>query len=156
MAFAQHLKDDVSHVWDRVMEGWHDFRDRATHALTKYQAADEHEATQSVGWGVLAADMVEHDDHFDIEVELPGMSKSDLSVDVRGNNLVISGQKRYSSDRTEGRTRIMERAYGRFDRVIPLAVEVDASKCEARYRDGVLALKIWKRRPNTHQITVSS
>jgi HSP20 family protein len=71
--------------------------------------------------------------------EVPGIRKSDLQIQVKGNTIRITGVKAvdYSDSAAMHRR---ERSAGRFDRAITVPVEIDADQVKAECRDGVLAL----------------
>jgi HSP20 family protein len=77
---------------------------------------------------------------FTVNVDLPGVSKQDIHVQVRDNQLVVSGERRRQTT-TAGRT---ERLYGKFYRVFSIPTNVDADKIEGDYQDGVLRLALPK------------
>jgi HSP20 family protein len=66
------------------------------------------------------------------------MNEGDLAIDVDGNVLRIRGEKRSGATQQRRRYHLMERAYGHFERRIPLPHGVDAEKAEVSYRNGVL------------------
>ena len=74
-------------------------------------------------------------------IELPGVSKDDLGLEVRGNTVRISGKRTvdYGGEVSMHRR---ERVVGRFDRTISLPVQVDPDRIMAEYRDGILALSL--------------
>lgn len=71
--------------------------------------------------------------------EVPGISKADLDVQVKGNTLRLSGTKtvKYPENASLHRR---ERLAGRFDRSVSLPVEIDPEGVKAECRDGILAL----------------
>ena len=71
--------------------------------------------------------------------ELPGVRKSDLQLQVKGNTIRISGSKAVQYGDNAGVHR-RERLAGNFDRAITVPVEIDADHVKAEYRDGILAL----------------
>ncbi len=71
--------------------------------------------------------------------EVPGVRKSDLEVQVKGNTIRLSGAKSLEFPERAGVHR-RERLGGRFDRAITLPVEIDAEAVQAECRDGLLAL----------------
>jgi HSP20 family protein len=80
-------------------------------------------------------------DDFLAIIELPGMDKSQLEIQVRENVIRLSGKK--LGDYPEGvSTHRRERVFGTFDRTISVPVKVDADGVKAEYREGVLALFI--------------
>ena len=74
-----------------------------------------------------------------IVAELPGVKKSDIEVNVKGNQVRIRGKKEISyGDSISVHRR--ERDSGSFDRTLTMPIEVDADKVQAEYQDGVLAV----------------
>jgi HSP20 family molecular chaperone IbpA len=77
-----------------------------------------------------------------IRLELPGVDTADVSVEVKGRHLVVSGERRDRREEdTEGR-RFSEFRYGRFTRAFRLAPGVTAEAVTASYDVGVLTLRI--------------
>ena len=72
-------------------------------------------------------------------VEIPGVKKSDLDVQVKDNALRIAGTKTVAYDEKASLHR-RERLEGRFDRTVTLPVAIDSERVKAEYRDGILAL----------------
>ena len=140
---THNLKETVDHL----AEGWQEFWHKARAALTHYTPTEddtEPPSAQSSRWGVLSADMRELDDKVEIQIEAPGMDASDFDISVDHQLLRIRGKKHFENERKEGRFVITERAYGSFERAIPLPFEVDESSANASYRKGVLAVTLNK------------
>jgi len=78
-------------------------------------------------------------DDFIIIAEVPGVKKSDLQVQVKGNTIRLSGTKSVSYPDKAGVHR-RERLSGRFDRAMTLPVEINPDAVKAECRDGILAL----------------
>jgi HSP20 family protein len=78
-------------------------------------------------------------DDFIIITEVPGIKKSDLQVQVKGNTIRLSGSKSVTYPEKAGVHR-RERLSGRFDRAMTLPVEINADGVKAECRDGILAL----------------
>ncbi|MCR9276960.1 MAG: Hsp20/alpha crystallin family protein [Pseudomonadaceae bacterium] len=93
---------------------------------------------------MLATDVIDHKNEVEIRLEVPGVAKEDLSVQIRDGLVTVSGTKRMSSSRQDGGVVIRERAFGSFTRTIPLSADVDIQKAEAVYTDGVLTLTVPK------------
>jgi HSP20 family protein len=74
-------------------------------------------------------------------IEMPGVSKDDLGLEVRGNTIRISGKKTVEYGRKASMHR-RERVDGSFDRTISLPVQLDPDRVVAEYRDGILALSL--------------
>jgi HSP20 family protein len=78
-------------------------------------------------------------DDFIVITEVPGINKSNLEVQVKGNTIRLAGTKSVSYPEKASLHR-RERLAGRFDRAVTLPVEIDADAVKAECRDGVLAL----------------
>ena len=74
-------------------------------------------------------------------IEIPGVHKDDLNLEVRGNTLRIAGKKMVDYGGKASMHR-RERVAGRFDRTISLPVQLDPDRITAECRDGVLALSL--------------
>jgi HSP20 family protein len=142
------IKEDFGSTWRWLAEGWRNLSAKAASALTYFTPKSEGD-DGDVRWGLLAADVSEHDDYLVVELEAPGLQKEDIDVTVEDNRLIVTGTKRYESDRKEGSMRITERAFGSFQRLIPLPETVTAEGAEARYKRGVLTLKVRKQAPRS-------
>jgi HSP20 family protein len=85
-------------------------------------------------------EMSEEGNQLRVCVDLPGVPKDNVKIDVHEGALVIQGERR--EERTEGGEergfRRSERRYGSFYREIPLPEYVDTEKAEARMQEGVL------------------
>jgi HSP20 family protein len=79
-----------------------------------------------------------------VRLELPGLDKQDLDIEVRRDVLVVRGEKRYEQEPTSGRYRIRQCAFGSFHRSIPLPLPVIADKAAAHYRNGVMHIELPK------------
>jgi HSP20 family protein len=144
---AQPTPDNAesSKAWQWLVNGWHSLRDRAVSAVTYFTPQREQDQS-SQRWGVLATDITEQKNTISVELELPGMDKADLSVEVHDDRLVVSGEKRTSETRHEGSLVVTERAYGSFQRVVPLPCEVLSDGTKAAYKNGVLTVTMPKNR----------
>ncbi|MDB5571628.1 MAG: hypothetical protein JWN93_2811 [Hyphomicrobiales bacterium] len=97
-----------------------------------------------VGATAPAVNVAETDDSIEVTAELPGVDEKDISVDIDGNRLVISGEKKAESKREDKNWHVVERSYGSFQRAVALPFEPKSEACEAHFDKGVLHLKIAK------------
>jgi HSP20 family protein len=106
---------------------------------------------------IPAMDLVESGDEFVLRADLPGLSESDVNIELEDNVLTISGERKSESeDRKEGYYRV-ERAYGSFSRSLTLPEGVDAETVKASFDKGVLEVRIPKpeqRKPRKVAISV--
>src|SRR5690606_20551517 len=77
-------------------------------------------------------EMSETDKEFKVEAELPGMDEDDVELLVSDDVLTIRGEKK--SEREDKGRRVSERFYGRFERQIPLPIDVDQDKVSASFK----------------------
>lgn len=92
-----------------------------------------------------AVDIAEDAHEIVLHVELPGIKKEDIDIQLTGDTLRLSGQReREESSRGEHFHRI-ERSYGTFSRTFQIETPIDASKVEAAYNDGVLTVRLPKQ-----------
>ncbi len=83
-------------------------------------------------------EMIEREKELVVRVDLPGMTKSDVKLEVTDQFLTIEGErKKEREEKREGFYR-SERAYGKFARSIPLPEGVKADQVKATFKDGVL------------------
>jgi HSP20 family protein len=72
----------------------------------------------------------------------PGIRPDDINIDVTGDALSISGERRPDEIVKEARYHRRERAYGSFSRTIQLPFMVDTNKVEASFKNGVLLINL--------------
>ena len=87
-------------------------------------------------------DIVEADDAWVVEAELPGVDPEDVTVEVRDSELSISGE--IKEREREGVLRRRTRRVGAFDFQVTLPGQADAEHVEASLRDGVLTVRVPK------------
>ena len=91
------------------------------------------------------ADIYEDDQRLTFKVEVPGIDKKDIKVEIDNNVLTVHGERKLEKDIKEENSRRMERHYGAFSRSFTLPSTVDPEKIEADYAHGVLAIQMPKR-----------
>jgi len=100
-----------------------------------------------------AADVYDHDGEYLIAVDLPGIDRSALEITIDDNRLAIKGTRA-----VETSTSRTERPTGRFLRTFSLPGSVDQKSIHAAYKDGVLEVRLPKRKeemPKRIEIKVS-
>ena len=88
-----------------------------------------------------AADIYETETGFLIALDLPGIKRDSLEIDMDDNRLVIKGVRVVD----ETRTRRTERPRGKFLRTFAVPASVDQERIGAEYKDGVLQIRLPKR-----------
>jgi HSP20 family protein len=108
-------------------------------ALDTYRASGWLESSPSAGGTFPPLNVFRKGDDFVVLMELPGVKKDALDIQVKGNTIRIAGTKTVNDPEKAARHR-GERQAGRFDRAITIPVEVDAEQATAEYTDGILVL----------------
>lgn len=163
MATWQQVRENVSRAWGSLVDGWHQLSERAAGAMTRFapgasklnpSETEQHElARRSSGWGVLAAEVSDDAKRVVVRLEAPGLNPDEIDLQVRNQMLVVSGEKHLQQEHDEGRFHVVECAYGRFERAIPLPDEVDPDRAKAAYKHGVLRVELPKRGDRSQQGT---
>lgn len=150
---GENISRRLSRTWDQVSDGWRELVHRGSDALTHFvhRKGEEGKVQTSAAstpafsrWSILAGDMEETDKEIVVRIEVPGMEKKDFEISIEDNMLSLRGEKRFERETTDSRYHVMERAYGVFQRTLPLPAEVDADKAGADYKNGVLTIRLPK------------
>ena len=163
------VKQGFATLWESMSEGWQRLRQSAAGALIRFlpgehstlpakSEVDDDFYFPTQGWALLGGDVFEDDQRVVARVEIPGMRKDEIRIDVTDDALIVSGEKRFERESTEGRYRILQCAYGNFRREIPLRTRVIPDQASASYSDGVLKVTLPKAspgKPSAHTIRVS-
>ena len=88
-----------------------------------------------------AADIYETDSSYLIAIDLPGINREALEIDIDDNRLIIKGTRTIE----ESRQHRTERPRGKFLRTFSVPASVEQSKIGAEYKDGVLQVRLPKR-----------
>lgn len=168
MTLLQSLKDtgksvgdELGHAWGNVAEGWRALLSRSNAALTHFKPGNAEQAQGLATaddfprWGLMAGEIEETRTEFVVRVELPGIDKEDCEIALEGNTLLVRGEKRFECENLNSTYHVMERAYGVFQRAIPLPRNVNIAQAQATFKNGVLTVRLPKAAPDrARQITV--
>ena len=89
-------------------------------------------------------DISENEKEVKVSAELPGLGPDDIEVSITQGRLTIKGKKEFEDEERKEDYHRIERSYGSFQRTVYLPVNVDESKVEATFKDGILQLVIPK------------
>jgi HSP20 family protein len=89
-------------------------------------------------------DVFEKNGKVHVKVELPGVNKDAVKVEMADGDLIIQGERRAEQEVREEDYYRMERTYGSFYRRLPIPFEVKAEQIKASFKDGVLEVEIPK------------
>ena len=104
----------------------------------------------------IRMDITETEQAYAVKAEIPGVKKEDVKIAIDGNKVSISADMKEEKEATtEGNMVCSERYYGQQYRSFTLPQDVDESKAEAKYENGILSLNLPKK-PGTggRQITI--
>jgi HSP20 family protein len=96
-----------------------------------------------------AVNVREDEKAYNIELALPGMSKDDIKIEIEKNILMISSEKKDSSEESENGYNLREFGYQSFCRNFTIPENADAEKISASYKDGILNVGIPKSKKET-------
>jgi len=87
-------------------------------------------------------DVFERDKQLVTKIDLPGMKKEDVKVEVVDGQLTISGERKTEAEEKSDTFYRCERAYGSFFRSVPLPDGVSLDDVKATFADGVLEVSV--------------
>ena len=100
----------------------------------------------------------EADGEYLVTMDLPGVDKKDVEVNICDGILTISGERKIVNQDSENNRIRCESAHGTFSRSIELSTEIVADKIKAKFKNGVLSITIPKAeevKPEVRKIVVS-
>lgn len=104
------------------------------------------------GWqGLTAAsyqpqiNVAGNDTRYDIELEVPGLTEKDLTIELQGEMLQIRGEKQETKESDDKHFYRVERRYGKFQRTLNLPNDANPDDITAELKNGVLRLTIARR-----------
>ena len=98
----------------------------------------------SPGEWMPAVDISETDEEFVVSADTPGMKAEDIKISVANNVLTLRGEKKNVREDKEENFHRIERTYGSFERTFSLPSGVDSQNIRAKYKDGVLEVRLPK------------
>ncbi len=135
---------------------------KTSNYLNPFQELDELERRffsdpfhEFVGRGDLAefkTDIQDKDDHFLMEMDMPGFAKEDIHLDLNGDTLTVSAERHSEHEDSDKKKNYVhvERSYGSYSRSFDIS-GVAADQIKAKYEDGVLKLTLPKKQPELPQ-----
>jgi HSP20 family protein len=109
------------------------------------------------GWGP-AVDVEENDREYTFEVELPGLEKDDFKVEMQNGTLIISGERKESSEHKGKNLLRQEQCYGQFRRSFSMPVDANPDAIKAAYKNGILTVtvqRVEKAKPKSIPVSIA-
>jgi HSP20 family protein len=135
----QSFRNEMDRMFDQLWRGFGFPTLRRTFAAEPFRPREG-----ALAASIPAVDVAEDEKAYHITAELPGLSDKDVEVNLSGDTLTISGEKREEREQQEKNYHFSERRYGSFRRSFAVPQGVDRDKIEASFRNGVLALTLPK------------
>ncbi len=131
------LQDHMNHLFDELWAGFD---------ASGFPGRVFAEKGEDGGYLNPSTDLKETDDGVSMEMELPGLEEKDISVELKGDRIVVTGEKKEAKEEEDKEKgyRHIERSYGSFQRSFGLPPSADTSKASAVFRNGVLTVSIPK------------
>lgn len=118
------LRRDIDRLFDGAMQG-----------------ADGEQS--NVVWAPRT-DISETGDRYVVRIDMPGMSKDAIDIQLHEGTLTVSGERKSEHEEKKENVHRVERTYGRFFRSFSLPQASDAERVEAQLEDGVLTIQVPK------------
>lgn len=129
-ALLRQMTSELDRAFDDP--SWFPFRWPALRATTR---------PDTIGWAPKV-DVFEKDGRLVTKVDLPGVKKEDVTVEVTDGHLTLSGQRTRETEEKKDSVYRTERESGTFYRVVPLPEGVKLEDVKATFADGVLEVSV--------------
>jgi len=94
---------------------------------------------------VPAVNIAEDENKFEIEFAVPGLTKSDFSINLDNDTLTVKSEKENSNEENNSNYTRKEFSYSAFERSFTLPDAADGEKIKAEYKEGILSIEIPKK-----------
>ena len=96
---------------------------------------------------LMKTDVHEHDDHYEVDIDLPGFSKDEINLELKEGYLTISAAKGVDKDNTDRKGKIIrqERYAGAMQRSFYVGEHLTEEDIKASFKNGVLSLDVAKK-----------
>ena len=103
-----------------------------------------------------ACEILDQEKFYSIGLDIPGLAKEDIELEVKDNKLHVSGERKMKDQGEKDSVLRSERRYGKFSRVFTLPQNINADAIEARFENGVLEILLPKEeKPHSKKIPIS-
>lgn len=128
-------------LFDDFMDDLFDFPDDKALRKAQKQLYGRHAVN------MMKTDVQEHEDHYEIDVDLPGFKKEELTLELQNGYLTISAEKGIEKDNADKKFVRRERYAGSMSRSFYIGDDVKEESIHAKYENGVLKLSVPKLEP---------
>jgi len=131
------VKEDIDRIFDRFF---------TTPFMAEPLFPPFEPVTPLAGWAPVL-DLSENEKEYVVRLEVPGVHKENLDLNLAENILTITGKRDELQEKTTETFLYKEREFGRFVRTVKFPTPVVENKVEALYQDGVLVVRLPKATP---------
>lgn len=93
---------------------------------------------------LTTAEFQESDKEYILKMDIPGIKKSDIKIEIEDNWLTVSGERIEEKEEKSTKRHYIESNYGSFMRAFTLPQVIDENKVKAQYADGILKITVSK------------
>lgn len=98
----------------------------------------------------------ENDTEYKVSVQLPGIKKEDINIELDKNTLTISAESKFEDVKDNENLHYSQFSYGKFHKTIELAKPIDVEHSNCEYNDGILQITLKKQegKKETHTLKI--
>jgi HSP20 family protein len=147
-ALMRQMQDEVDRWFDRagLGRGW-----TSPSSWAAAPASWMNRAVEQIGDWTPAIDAFQRGNEFVVRLDVPGMTRNDLNVEVGEDSLTISGERKQEHSNERDGMFWSERSYGSFSRVVPLPQGTISDSAKANFSNGVLEVVMQAPSPETRR-----
>lgn len=95
----------------------------------------------------MLMDVKDHEDHYEVEIDLPGFRKEDINIELNDGYMTVSASKGLDEDEKDHKGKIVrqERYSGMMSRSFYVGEDITNEEVHAKFENGVLKLDIPKK-----------
>lgn len=131
-------------LWQRETEPFRSFSRLQNDLDRFFEDFTSNRSTPTTGAFSPSLELSEDKSNYIMKFDIPGVRKEDVSVEVDGNVLTVTAERREEKKSEDRRNRYSEISYGSYARSCTLPSAVDEKKVDAKFEDGVLTVTIPK------------
>ena len=106
----------------------------------------EYDFEQEMKGMAMPVDIKEYEDKYLVKVEMPGMDRKDIVLDLHKNSLKIEAEKKIENEENDDKKKYhkSEFRYGKYSRTLYFPAEINLDKCDAKLKNGILSIELQK------------
>ncbi len=135
------LHSEVNRIFDRAFQGFGFPAPTGEERLPSFERLENAVLKPRV-------DISGSEEEYAVAVELPGVEEKDISVELKGDTLIIRAEKKREEKTEDKGWYRVERSYGAFQRVLSVPEDADVDGVKAKYDNGVLNISL----PRKHTV----